>query len=104
MHDIFNLIKPKHYLKLTGGPVLTLEEVEELIKIFNKFPNCVIWGGDVLTDKFEYTYDNWFYEPCETQNVYEMHCESCLKANKYIKNYIRNDGDNFLFIFVIEDM
>ena len=63
--------------------------------------NQIVLGGDILNKELEYTYDNWYYEPDNTQNIGENSRRSIEKAKVYISNYIKRNGGVFYVDIVI---
>ena len=62
----------------------------------------IVLGGDILTEKLEYTYDSWYYTVESRQNS-EFNVKCSIKAAfEYISNYIRANGNRFYVIFVTE--
>ena len=65
--------------------------------------NCrVILGGDVLNDKKEYTYDNWYYNYDHTLTLADNVNNSIVKAKEYISNYIALNGLNYYIVLVLK--
>lgn len=104
MHEIFRQIVPKHYLSLTGEPALSFIEAKQLVTLMRRFPNDVIWGGDVLSENLEHTYDSWYYESTGNKSAKQLNQESCEKAINYIERYVKRNGDKFFFVFVISSI
>ncbi len=72
-----------------------------------RLSNSVILGGDVITPKFEYTGDNWFYQPAWLPSAeYDMSLQSNIDRSikctmEYINKYISKNSKDYLFIFVV---
>lgn len=66
-----------------------------------KCMNNIVLGGDILTEKLEHNYDNWYYEVDSSRSLsFNIDC-SIKWANEYISNYIRKNGTSFYVIFVV---
>ena len=61
----------------------------------------VILGGDVLTLQGVYTHDNWCYTVKTDRSAAAAVRESIAAAENYWNNYIRKNGDQFLFVLVM---
>ena len=73
-----------------------------LILEYLKSKKKIVLGGDILTEKLEYTYDSWYYNVESSQNS-ESNVKCSIKvAFEYISNYIRANGNSFYVIFVTE--
>ena len=62
--------------------------------------DMIILGGDILNKDLNYTYDNWFYEPCKN-NLEDLKKSHEVSIN-FIKNYTKIHGENFLVVFVVK--
>lgn len=63
-----------------------------------------ILGGDVYSYNekgIELTYDSWYINKTENESFVQ---ESREKAFKYITEYAKNNGDNFLYCIVFDDV
>lgn len=60
----------------------------------------VVLGGDVMTDKGEYTYDNWHYDPAPIPGKADVE-PSVRKCLEYIEMYTSRNGDCFRYILVL---
>lgn len=69
--------------------------------------NSVILGGDVITPKFEYTGDNWFYQPTWLLNAeygpsLQSNIDKSIKCTmEYISKYVSKNGKDYLFVLVV---
>ncbi|MCI6728999.1 MAG: S-layer homology domain-containing protein, partial [Clostridiales bacterium] len=69
--------------------------------------NSVILGGDVVTPKFEYTGDNWFYQPTWLLNAeygtsLRSNIDRSIKCTmEYISKYVSKNGKDYLFVLVV---
>lgn len=61
----------------------------------------LVLGGDVITDKGQYTYDNWYYNPnpniCKKDNI-ALSVHQCLD---YVNTYINRNRGQFYFVLVL---
>lgn len=63
----------------------------------------IILGGDVLTPEQKCTCDNWYYEPDRQFSLEENTARSIQKCSEYISDYVRSNGDSFLFVLTISN-
>ena len=66
--------------------------------------NLVILGGDVVTLQGVYTYDNWYYEVSNLQSVKTAVHGSIATARKYVHDYVQKNGNEFLFVLVMQKL
>ncbi len=66
--------------------------------------NLVILGGDVVTLQGVYTYDNWYYEVTNLQSVKTAIHGSIATAGKYVNDYVQRNGNEFLFVLVVQKL
>lgn len=68
--------------------------------------NSVILGGDIITQEFEHTGDNWFYQPVRLQNAefsasLQYNTEKSIKqATENMDMYVKRHGKAYLFVLV----
>ena len=73
-----------------------------LVLEYLKNEKKIVLGGDILTEKFEYNYDSWYYNVRSSQTS-KFNAECSIKlAFEYISNYIRTNGSSFYVVFVTE--
>lgn len=69
--------------------------------------NSVILGGDVITPEFEYTGDNWSYQPTWVLNAkfsasLQSNVDRSIKRTmEYISTYVGENGKDYLFVLVV---
>lgn len=82
------------------------EDIPEVMLAVRR-TNSVILGGDVITPAFEYTGDNWFYDPTWLLNA---KLETSLQDNtdrsvecaaEYIRQYTGRNGKDYLFTLAV---
>lgn len=73
-----------------------------LVLEYLKGENKIVLGGDILTEKMEYTYDNWYYNVEHSQSRKNCIERSVERATEYILKYIEANGSAFYVIFVVE--
>ena len=78
-----------------------IKDALEVIEHFDK-NGIVVLGGDILTENFEYTYDNWYYDPDDTCSSLINAKNSIEKASEYISNYIAMNGSDYYIVLVFE--
>lgn len=78
-----------------------IEDSFEVIKYLTK-QNKIILGGDILGKKLQYIYDNWYYEPSESNNRTKNIIDSYNIACQYIQDYIKKNGTDYYVIIVTE--
>lgn len=71
---------------------LVITVIKELEKA-----NALILGGDVLTNKIEYTGDNWSFS--EEELKHSPH-DCYAKTIDYIENYVKKNSNIFYFVLV----
>ena len=81
----------------TAFPMKTVQKVFDTISK----KQWIILGGDVLTLEFEYTYDNWYYEPDSKTSLLDNVLKSIRKSDQYISNYMKVHGDHHWVVFTI---
>lgn len=78
----------------------TINELSDVMQLATTH-QWIVLGGDVLFSNGDYTYDNWYYEPCPNEplkiNVYR----SIEKCKNYIEAYVTKNGGEFLFALVL---
>ena len=74
----------------------------KLLEYF-KLRQDVISGGDILNNKLEYTYDNWFFNPDEEKSKEYNSIQSINIAYEYLKRYIQRNGENYYVVIVIHN-
>ena len=82
----------------------TAWRIEDAISVLEhlRSKNKIVLGGDILTEKMEHNYDNWYYNVQPSRN-FTFNVESSIRlAIKYISNYIGTNGNAFYVIFIIE--
>ena len=65
--------------------------------------NLTILGGDVFCYKngqLTHTYDHWYYEK---QDPTSDCSKSILQTEKYIRNYVKNQGDHYYFSIILDN-
>ncbi len=63
--------------------------------------NSVILGGDIITQEFEHTGDNWFYQPVRLQNAEFLYSTTPKKAlNKQQSTWICMSKDMVRLIYL----
>lgn len=82
----------------TAWPIEEAGAVIEYLKSNNK----LIYGGDILTDKLVYAYDNWYYNKDAAIDAQENIARSAEKAQDYIAKYIKFNGTAFYVVFVTD--
>ena len=85
------------------GPVWSMKGLEQLL-IYAERHGLVILGCDVITLSGEYTYDNWFFQPCSSKPLLLCSAESIHGFLKYIEDYTEKNGDDFWVGVVIFDL
>lgn len=80
-------------------PIQITQKVYELVAQ----KRWIILGGDILTPHYNYTYDNWYYQPNKNLPLEDNVQKSIFQSNLYISKYIATHGSNFLVIFVISN-
>lgn len=70
-----------------------------VLEYFNK-NGTIVLGGDILTENFEYTYDNWYYNIQSSISAEENGKRSVRTAVEYIRKYIGINGEAFYVVFV----
>lgn len=71
-----------------------------------RLTNSVILGGDIITQEFKHTGDNWFYQPVRLQNAefsvsLQYNTEKSIKqATEYMDMYVKRHGKAYLFVLV----
>lgn len=84
----------------SGEPAWTAASVSKIMDQANNM-DWVVLGGDVITDKGQYTYDSWYYNQnpyiCPKDNV-KLSISKCLE---YINAYIRRNQGDFYFVLVL---
>ena len=92
---------------LTGSVKITPEEIAFPIQAIPRVLDLVVenqWiflGGDVLTPELKYTYDNWYYSPDANISLSANVKQSIEKCKRYISEYGKRNGDDFLYTFTI---
>lgn len=76
-----------------------IKDAFEVIEHFDK-NGIVVLGGDILTENFEYTYDNWYYNIQPSISAEENGKRSVRTAVEYIRKYIGINGEAFYVVFV----
>ena len=74
--------------------IIPIELSNDIIDIL-EYLNFFILGGDLYkknNNKFEHTYDNWYYEG-------NIQSESIIKTKKYLDNFKNNQNFYVSFIF-----
>lgn len=82
----------------TAWPIEEAAAVIEYLKSNNK----LIFGGDILTDKLAYAYDNWYYDKDAAIDVQQNIARSAEKARDYITKYIKLNGIAYYVVFVTD--
>ncbi|MBQ3229775.1 MAG: hypothetical protein IJB49_02025 [Clostridia bacterium] len=77
-------------------------EDANLVLEYLKNENKVVLGGDILNNELEYNYDSWYYNVKDNQNSRFDVEYSIDVAIKYISNYIKDNGNAFFVVFVID--
>lgn len=93
----------KSYRTVCGEIAWHASDVPSLFEYASK-ESRVILGGDVVTLQGVYTYDNWYYEVTNEQSVSAAVRESIITAEKYINSYIQRNGNQFLFVLVMQKL
>ena len=63
----------------------------------------IILGGDILDMAQNYTYDNWYYNPDAQMPLDSNVLASVKKAEEYISQYQKRNGDNFLISLTLSN-
>ena len=82
--------------------IIPIELSNDIIDILDNL-NFFILGGDIYkknSNKFEHTYDNWYYEKHDPTSDCS---KSILQTDKYIKHYLKNHGEHYYFSIVLEE-
>ncbi|MBR2861595.1 MAG: hypothetical protein IKB86_07135 [Clostridia bacterium] len=75
-----------------------------LVLEYLKSKNKIVLGGDILTEKLEHNYDNWYYDTDSNQN-HKTNVEQGFKtAYEYISNYIKLNGTTFFVVIVTKEL
>ena len=61
----------------------------------------LVLGGDVITDKGQYTYDNWYYNPNPNIGIKDNVELSVFKCRDYVNTYISRNQGQFYFVLVL---
>ena len=71
-----------------------------LVLEYLKSNNRIVLGGDILTEKLEYNYDNWYYDVDTSQSSGYNVERSIMVAFEYLSKYIQRNGNSFYVVFV----
>lgn len=85
-----------------GELAWTAQQTYEIMKLVED-KQWVVLGGDVLTRQFEYTCENWFFQPNHYTTLAQNVDESIFRCCQYISNFVKKNGDGFLFLLTISD-
>ena len=83
----------------------TAWKIEDAFLVLEHYKNAkkIVLGGDILTENFEHSYDNWYYNTKTDQSMQiNIYC-SIKHANDYLSNYIKSNGTSFYIVFVTQD-
>ncbi len=78
-------------------PVVLFEELFDEIKKEHK----IILGGDIISEELKYTHDSWYFEPQETKSRDDNCVMSLERAEDYLINYIKHNGDQYYMDIVL---
>jgi len=70
----------------TGEYVLTYAELLRLLQYIKENECAVVLGGDVLNEKDQYLYANWWYNSDDALSQTENIHRSCDEAMRYVKS------------------
>ena len=82
--------------------IIPIELSNDIIDIL-EYLNFFILGGDLYkknNNKFEHTYDNWYYEK---QDPTIDSRKSIFQTEKYISNYVKDHGEYYYFSIVLDN-
>ncbi len=79
-----------------------IEDVLILLEYY-RHNNRIVLGGDILNERFEHTYDNWYYNIDTAQDSLSNLNNSIVKANEYVTRYIEKNGNNYYVSVVIKE-
>ncbi len=93
----------KSYQTVSGELAWRVSDVPCLLEHAAR-ENLVILGGDVVTLQGVYAYDNWYYEVSNLQSVKTAVHGSIATARKYVHDYVQKNGNEFLFVLVMQKL
>lgn len=105
----YNSVLPKELIKLgynleTLGIAEIAWKSEDIMKVIDFLieKKYIILGGDVYLlngKELEFTYDSWYIEESSSPSLVE---ESRKKAYEYINEYVKNNGQGYMYSVVFE--
>lgn len=95
------LSEVQRYTLSSGEIVWNAEVILNIIAIARKHQRIIL-GGDILTLEGEYTYDNWYYNPDPNVSTAVNVERSISICTEYVDNYLKRNGNCFLFLIVFE--
>lgn len=79
-----------------------IEDFPFVLKYLQKL-HIIVLGGDILNEKMQYTYDNWYYDIDKDIDYQDNVVNSIEFARDYLTKYTKRYGNCFNVIFITED-
>ena len=99
MEDLLNQFPQKIPLEHSSEYAFSRDDALLFLDLLYRKRKYIILGGDVLDENLNYTYDNWFYSPQDSQNHIE---ESYKMAQEYVATFKNFSANLCYFVFTID--
>lgn len=99
MKKIYEELHIGYINESTGEYILNYGELMTLINFIRLHKSSIVLGGDVLNEKDQYTYNNWYYNSNASLSRNENIINSCLVTIEYLEKI--NNPTSFHYIVVL---